>query len=383
MMKSTVVKKAEEAEEEAPYDEVQPNNSVVRKLENKRSLFSTHAAMEALQTSQEIDITEPKLPIKSKAVSLGRSACVNRNAPWNQDSKQSTPSNTAAASALVPWMCTDWKGMEPWCRHPWEKEAANSMATTRELCFSRTEDWVSAMFPCESFNSPSALAPDNCNSPAQGAVPTDNPYNGNNTGSKPSSILASQCNCPVPVSSRLLQPAVVPLGPPYLQVYHVVVPPWALPVLPRLILTAETHARMLPQGWKTNLYSLTQQDIRLSDFTTADHYQPMTDFVLGQVIPTLYGGRAAVLADSNQPHILKYDEHHRSVPLHHDLCDVTVNISLNDAYLGGGTYIPALGHVPIRLPQGHMLVHPGKLLHAGSAIQGGTRYLLIYFLKFV
>lgn len=76
----------------------------------------------------------------------------------------------------------------------------------------------------------------------------------------------------------------------------------------------------------------------------------------------------------------KYAGNHRSVELHHDKCDVTVNIMLSrsNTYTGGGTYFPD-ACANVRLEFGEFLLHPGSCVHGGSPINSGTRYLMVLF----
>ena len=84
--------------------------------------------------------------------------------------------------------------------------------------------------------------------------------------------------------------------------------------------------------------------------------------------------------------VVKYDASSGHVELgyHRDGLLLTCNIALSDDsdYTGGGTIIQALGDEvgPIRLKRGHAMVHPGDVLHCGSPITSGKRYVLVLFL---
>mmetsp|Transcript_49052 Transcript_49052/g.101313 ORF Transcript_49052/g.101313 Transcript_49052/m.101313 type:complete len:407 (-) Transcript_49052:489-1709(-) len=82
--------------------------------------------------------------------------------------------------------------------------------------------------------------------------------------------------------------------------------------------------------------------------------------------------------------VVRYDAAEGQVELgmHRDFLALTVNIALNDPseFEGGGTVVEALSKTPIRLEQGHALIHPGDVRHAGSSITSGSRYVLVLFL---
>jgi hypothetical protein len=79
--------------------------------------------------------------------------------------------------------------------------------------------------------------------------------------------------------------------------------------------------------------------------------------------------------------VVKYSENaQNSLDLHHDGSFITVNILLNDAseFEGGGTYFN--DGTTVFLEQGDMLIHSGKIKHAGIQITKGKRYLLVAFI---
>jgi hypothetical protein len=176
----------------------------------------------------------------------------------------------------------------------------------------------------------------------------------------------------------------IAIGPSHLMIYRLSIADNLLPLLAPIVARAEEHAILRPGGWKTELYSLTQQDIPLSEIPGAmSLVQPLTN-VCVEAVRQLYGD--TVRMDLNQPHILKYDSNHKGVVLHRDRCDVTAQLMLSAPrdYVGGGTYFPDLGAeddsmATVRLERGDLLLHPGKLVHAGRLITSGQRYLLVWF----
>jgi hypothetical protein len=141
----------------------------------------------------------------------------------------------------------------------------------------------------------------------------------------------------------------------------------------------EDHANNLASGWNTDLYSLTKQDIPLREAPKVyDFARPIMCYVK-KVASILYSVRG-LKCDRNQPHVLKYEGNHQGVELHHDKCDITVNLMMSRSYTysGGGTYFPD-ARTNVRLEFGEFLLHPGCCVHAGSNITSGTRYLMVIF----
>jgi hypothetical protein len=171
------------------------------------------------------------------------------------------------------------------------------------------------------------------------------------------------------------------IGPRHLCIYKVRLPARLIELLDPLIERAEAHAMNLPLGWKTDLYSLTNQDLAVQSVPGGPSLcQPIADFVC-RTIQSLYGA-AKVELDQNQPHILKYSatDGHVGVSLHHDHCTVTANLMMSDSrnYIGGGTVFAAF-NTTVHLEKGEFLLHPGNLIHGGRNIESGNRYLLVFF----
>ena len=203
-------------------------------------------------------------------------------------------------------------------------------------------------------------------------------------------------------------------------VYRTRLPSLLHPLLPVIIGKSEQHVRLTRKGdWTTNLYSLTKQDLPVSDLPGGLALtQALTDYVVHSIqalyrepfaasrgaadgtaaraepvrgLASTRGGTATrrpdVHMDKNQPHVLKYCQGHSGVTLHYDKCDVTACLMLSESshYRGGGTYFPSLegagnsGGTTVFLDRGDLLLHPGKLVHAGRDITSGSRYLLVWF----
>jgi hypothetical protein len=171
------------------------------------------------------------------------------------------------------------------------------------------------------------------------------------------------------------------IGDPKLQIYRIRLPTHFIAVLDGIVLGSDAFAATLPKGWMTELYSLTKQDIALRKIPHLyDAAKPITSY-MKRCIMALFGVKS-VKMDRNQPHVLKYskEDGHTGVELHHDKCDITVNLCLSrsNSYVGGGTIFPAARQV-IRPDFGEFIIHPGSLVHGGINIRAGSRYLMVLF----
>lgn len=175
--------------------------------------------------------------------------------------------------------------------------------------------------------------------------------------------------------------SIQPVGHPSLGVYRGRLPEHIIATLPALITKSEAAAAATEGHWKTNLYSLTKQDLPVRQIPGSQPLvEPIQAFILDHIRRLYHSPN--IRMDKNQPHVLKYSaaENHTGVQLHHDRCDVTANLVLSDssAYAGGGTFYPAIGDT-LRLERGEFVLHPGSLVHAGTEITAGTRHLLVFF----
>jgi tetratricopeptide (TPR) repeat protein len=74
----------------------------------------------------------------------------------------------------------------------------------------------------------------------------------------------------------------------------------------------------------------------------------------------------------------------RSQPVHRDASLLTLNIALSspDNFEAGGTYIEGLQNhdgQPLRIDRGKVLCHSSGIMHAGTAITSGERWVLVLF----
>jgi len=70
----------------------------------------------------------------------------------------------------------------------------------------------------------------------------------------------------------------------------------------------------------------------------------------------------------------------RSQPVHRDSSLLSLNVALSPRsdYTGGGTYFEALGQ-QLHQEQGHLTCHAGGIMHAGTGISQGERWVLVLF----
>jgi len=90
-------------------------------------------------------------------------------------------------------------------------------------------------------------------------------------------------------------------------VFRVKLPPYLIEgKLDALVAASEAHVDRLPNGWRTNLYSLTKCDIACADIPgISSLIDPIVTYV-SMTMQLLYGYRTTL--DHNQPHILKYSK---------------------------------------------------------------------------
>jgi hypothetical protein len=98
------------------------------------------------------------------------------------------------------------------------------------------------------------------------------------------------------------------LGDPRFKVFKVKLPGSLVHgPLDALVAASEAHVqRNLPNGWRTNLFSLTKCDVACKDIRgSASFVDPIVAY-LSLAIRALYGQQRQITLDRNQPHILKY-----------------------------------------------------------------------------
>jgi hypothetical protein len=99
----------------------------------------------------------------------------------------------------------------------------------------------------------------------------------------------------------------------------------------------------------------------------------------------IYGLRAETLSPRDV-FVVKYDASEggqRGLEMHEDGSEFSFNVLLsNDSdFDGGGTVFEALG-LTLGPKRGEVLIHAGRLRHAGAPITSGQRYVLVGFVNY-
>eukprot|EP00123_Amoebidium_parasiticum_P021486 comp68249_c0_seq1/m.48066 comp68249_c0_seq1/g.48066 ORF comp68249_c0_seq1/g.48066 comp68249_c0_seq1/m.48066 type:complete len:353 (-) comp68249_c0_seq1:124-1182(-) len=145
---------------------------------------------------------------------------------------------------------------------------------------------------------------------------------------------------------------------------------------------AETLKVTNVSGWTVDRHSAyPTNDMPIHNITTVSEF--MNKKLIERLYPFIqekYGGWYTWLADG---FVVRYTSHvQASLDEHVDGGDMTFNLMLSDLndYESGGTYIRPFEKT-VRINKGRLLLHPARIRHAGIAITGGTRYILVGFLR--
>jgi nuclear transport factor 2 (NTF2) superfamily protein len=138
------------------------------------------------------------------------------------------------------------------------------------------------------------------------------------------------------------------------------------------------------QGWtnhRHNKYPTTDLPVNIIPNIFSFILSSLTDIL--SKINKLYG-LCDVKLNVLDMFLVKYNENlQNELELHKDGSIISLNISLSEStdYEGGGTLFSDGIHYT--LEQGDMLVHCGKVKHAGMKITKGNRYLLVAFIDII
>lgn len=151
------------------------------------------------------------------------------------------------------------------------------------------------------------------------------------------------------------------------------------PMCDSLILAAEAGV------WTTARHTQPTLDQPLSALVDARVSAEVAQWIKRALLPEvieafqLEGGELGV----REAFVIKYDAaSRRTLEMHRDASILTAVVALNPAsvYEGGGTYFACLGKT-LRLDfAGDVLLHCGKLQHAGRSVVRGERFVLVCFL---
>ena len=94
------------------------------------------------------------------------------------------------------------------------------------------------------------------------------------------------------------------------KIHRLRLPPYFLPMLDSIVYGCELHCQNKRNGWFTNLYSLTKQDLALYEIPHLYNMVKPINAYIKRAVESLYlrdsGGSNTIRLDKNQPHVLKY-----------------------------------------------------------------------------
>ena len=114
--------------------------------------------------------------------------------------------------------------------------------------------------------------------------------------------------------------------------------------------------------------------------------EPENDNTIEKKEEPIMEPKKALLLDTREPHVVKYDisrMERRKLDMHTDRSVWTFIIALSEGrgedYAGGGTFFEKL-NATVHLQRGQMIIFRGRQRHRGVKILYGKRYLLVGFL---
>jgi hypothetical protein len=101
---------------------------------------------------------------------------------------------------------------------------------------------------------------------------------------------------------------------------------------------------------------------------------------LASLFPEVISGPEVLRAHSVA--MLKYNASHPRTDVHVDngILALTLALSPEDEYTGGGTFFEHLGDEPLAMGVGHATFRPGSVRHGGHAVTAGERYIIGAFI---
>jgi hypothetical protein len=113
------------------------------------------------------------------------------------------------------------------------------------------------------------------------------------------------------------------------------------------------------------------------------YYQELSDVVKAKIFPEISKNfMFPVSALSLQDFfIIKYDaKAQHKLDWHRDVSLISFNFCLNSDFEGGGTRFQMLNET-VRINAGEVVMHSGKVLHAGNDVTKGIRYIVVGFVR--
>jgi predicted 2-oxoglutarate/Fe(II)-dependent dioxygenase YbiX len=149
-------------------------------------------------------------------------------------------------------------------------------------------------------------------------------------------------------------------------------------------IVAATEAWAHREGWRTKRHA----DVPTTDAPVHEMPEVLSWFnsaLANRLLPLLAARFPRAVMEKTRVHdafVVKYDSNkQRDLPKHRDQSNWSFTIALNSLkeYNGGGTWFEDID-VTVRPDVGGVVAFPGCLVHAGSAITSGQRYIIAAFL---
>ena len=138
---------------------------------------------------------------------------------------------------------------------------------------------------------------------------------------------------------------------------------------------------VLMAGWGTNRHvNYPTYDIELKSLGLYSVYEAFMNEFIYPLMYFIYKEYKQPPTLVSESFLVKYTSNNKSLGCHMDSSLASVNISLNDSFVGGGTYFPK--QKLLQQPKlGYGIIHPGGVSHKHGAksILKGERYQLVSF----
>lgn len=118
--------------------------------------------------------------------------------------------------------------------------------------------------------------------------------------------------------------------------------------------------------------------------------EKLRNFYLNSISKILFPEWVGEKLDSHRAFTVKYSlDNDRQLDLHFDNAEVTLNVSLDESYLGGNIYFQGLKYDPeptklgadVKHRMGWAILHRGRQLHSALPLTQGERHNLIFWMR--